>query len=252
MMSKSRLRSLNVATALAAFMLLAGCHHKAPPPPPPPPRPAPPAAPTVEIHANPTAIERGQSSTLTWRANHAASVTLNGTRVDVNGSQQVSPTQSTDYQVIARNAAGQSANASVRVTVTEPPPPPAPAPAPQAENIDEAWNRQVKDAFFDYDKSDIRSDAQTALQADANFLKAHPDVNVIIEGHCDERGSAEYNMGLGDRRANAARDYLVRLGVDGSRIRTISYGKEKPYCTEHNEDCWQQNRRAHLARATGG
>jgi peptidoglycan-associated lipoprotein len=208
----------------------------------------------VQINADPTAIERGQSSNLTWSSRNAVTVELNGARVSLRGSQQVSPTQSTDYNVVARNSAGRGANATVRVTVTEPPPPPAPAPAaaPPVENIEDIWNRTVKDAYFDYDKSDIRQDAQQALQADADFLKAHPDVSVIIEGHCDERGSSEYNMGLGDRRANAARDFLVRLGVDGSKIRTISYGKEKPFCTEHNEQCWQENRRAHLVRATAG
>ncbi|HKT68690.1 MAG TPA: peptidoglycan-associated lipoprotein Pal, partial [Terriglobales bacterium] len=120
---------------------------------------------------------------------------------------------------------------------------PAPTPAPSIEDL---WQQNIKDAYFDYDKSNIRPDAQEALQADATFLKAHTDVNFIIEGHCDDRGSAEYNMGLGDRRANAVKDYLVQLGVDASHIRTISYGKEKPFCTEHTEDCWQQNRRAHF------
>jgi peptidoglycan-associated lipoprotein len=236
--------------AVALLLLLAGCKKKAPPPPPavaPPPA----AAPTAEIHADPTAIERGQSSTLTWSSRNAVGLTLNGASVDLNGSQQVSPTQSTDYQVVARNSAGKTANATVRVTVTEAAPPPAPAPAPQP-SIDELWNQNIKDAYFDYDKSDIRADAQQALQADADFLKAHPDLSIIIEGHCDERGSAEYNMGLGDRRANAVRDFLVKLGVDGAKIRTISYGKEKPFCTDHNEDCWQRNRVGHLTRAAGG
>ena len=84
------------------------------------------------------------------------------------------------------------------------------------------------------------------IQADASFLKQHPNMMFIIEGHCDERGSTEYNLALGDNRANAAKQALVQQGVAGGRIRTISYGKEKPFCTESTEACWQQNRRAHF------
>ena len=104
----------------------------------------------------------------------------------------------------------------------------------------------LKDAFFDYDKSDLRDDARTALAADADWLKKYRTIQFLIEGHCDERGTSEYNLALGDRRANAAKEYLVSLGVDASRIRTVSYGKERPFCNESTEDCWQQNRRAHF------
>jgi len=247
-MTNARLRLLlTVAGIVAVMMVMAGCKKKPVPPPPPPPAPA--AAATVEIKADPTAIQRGESSTLTWTSTNAVSVELNGTSVNLNGSQQVSPVESTDYEVVAKNSDGKTATASVRVTVTQPPPPPAPpAPAP-GPSIEDLFNQNVKDAFFDFDKSDVRGDAQTALNADAEFLKAHTDVNIIVEGHCDDRGSAEYNMGLGDRRANAVRDYLVQQGVDGSRIRTVSYGKEKPFCTDDNEQCWQQNRRGHLVMA---
>ena len=104
----------------------------------------------------------------------------------------------------------------------------------------------LTDAFFDYDQADLREDARSALAADAEWLKKYPTVQVLIEGHCDERGTAAYNLALGDRRANAAKEYLVSLGIDGSRLRTVSYGKERPFCTESTESCWQQNRRAHL------
>ena len=110
---------------------------------------------------------------------------------------------------------------------------------------------EVQDAFFDYDKSDIREDARSALTRDADALKAiladYPGQMIGIEGHCDERGSGEYNMGLGDRRATAAKEFLVLVGVSAERLRTVSYGKERPQCTESNEGCWQQNRRAHLS-----
>jgi peptidoglycan-associated lipoprotein len=114
-------------------------------------------------------------------------------------------------------------------------------------------SRDAQDAYFDYDKSDIRDDARQALTRDADLLKrifaADPSFSVVIEGHCDERGSAEYNLGLGDRRATSAKDFLVGLGVPEARIRVISYGKERPVCTEASEDCYQRNRHAHLAPA---
>ncbi len=104
----------------------------------------------------------------------------------------------------------------------------------------------LKDAFFDTNKSELRPDARDVLAADAGWLKAHPTVKVTIEGHCDERNTEEYNLALGWRRANAAKDYLVSLGVVGGQITTISYGEEKPFATCHNESCWSQNRRAHF------
>ena len=133
-------------------------------------------------------------------------------------------------------------------------PPPKPAPPTDVESADitnldiESLNKKgyLNDAFFDYDQSDLREDARSTLATDAQWLKKHPSVQVLIEGHCDERGTAAYNLALGDRRANAAKEYLVSLGIDASRLRTISYGKERPFCTESSESCWQKNRRAHL------
>jgi peptidoglycan-associated lipoprotein len=104
----------------------------------------------------------------------------------------------------------------------------------------------LKDAFFDTDKSDLRPDARDVLAADASWLKDHPSIKILIEGHCDERNTEEYNLALGWRRANAAKAYLVSLGVPDSQISTISYGEERPFATCHNESCWSQNRRAHL------
>lgn len=109
----------------------------------------------------------------------------------------------------------------------------------------------LQDAYFDYDKSDIRSDARDALTKDATALKSiladFPNAVIVLEGHCDERGSAEYNLGLGDRRASAAKDFLVQLGLPADKVKTISYGKERPQCTDSNEACWQKNRRAHFS-----
>jgi peptidoglycan-associated lipoprotein len=100
----------------------------------------------------------------------------------------------------------------------------------------------LKDVYFDFDRADLRPDARETLKANAEWLMKNPSVTVQIEGHCDERGTAEYNIALGARRAQAAKDYLVTLGIPERRMSTISYGQELPVCTEHNEGCWQKNR----------
>jgi peptidoglycan-associated lipoprotein len=104
----------------------------------------------------------------------------------------------------------------------------------------------VRDAFFDYDASTLSADAQSALSQSATWLKAHPNYSLLVEGHCDERGTEQYNLALGDRRANTAKEYLTTLGVDASRIRTVSYGEERPFDPGHDESAWAKNRRAHL------
>jgi peptidoglycan-associated lipoprotein len=132
-----------------------------------------------------------------------------------------------------------------------PPPPPSAPPEAGAEVMTQDISEMNKkgylqDAFFDYDQSDLRDDARTVLSADAEWLKRYPSIQVLVEGHCDERGTSAYNLALGDRRANAARDYIASLGISAARVRTVSYGKERPFCTESSESCWQQNRRAHF------
>jgi peptidoglycan-associated lipoprotein len=147
---------------------------------------------------------------------------------------------------------GGTETATATVTVTVPPPPPPP-PAPPQKSLSDLLSSEVQDAYFDYDKSDIREDARAALTKDAEALKHifgdMPDATVMIEGHCDERGSAEYNLGLGDRRSTAAKDFLVQLGVPADKLKTISYGKERPVCSEANEECWQRNRHVHFSPA---
>lgn len=125
----------------------------------------------------------------------------------------------------------------------------APAPAAKEEPIPAAEEKkmlELRHAFFDFDKSLIRDDAKAPLQNNAEFLRANKNTKIVIEGHCDERGTIEYNIALGQRRAESAKRYLVNLGIDASRIATVSYGKERPFCKEHNEDCYQSNRRAHF------
>ena len=237
-------------------LFAAGCKKKVPPPPPPAPPPAekpapPPAPPTInEFIAEPSSVERGQASTLRWSVTNSNQVSINqgiGT-VDASGNRRVFPNNTTTYTLTASGAGGNSTRQAT-VTVTAPPAPPPP-PAPAAKVSIEERLREVQDAFFDYDKSNIRDDARAALTQDADALKRilsdFPSATITVEGHCDERGSAEYNLGLGDRRSTAAKEFLVQLGVPDSRLKTISYGKERPQCTESNETCWQKNRRAHF------
>jgi peptidoglycan-associated lipoprotein len=135
---------------------------------------------------------------------------------------------------------------------------PAPAVAPSSRTPDAATRARIdellakiEDAYFDYNQHTLRPDAVKALQADSielrDILKNYPDYKLTIEGHCDERGSAEYNMALGDERAHAAKDFLVQVGIPGSQLNVMSYGKEKPVCDQHDENCWQKNRRIHIA-----
>ena len=104
----------------------------------------------------------------------------------------------------------------------------------------------LKDAFFDYDQAVLRPDAREALTADAGWLKKYASAKILVEGHCDERGTEEYNMALGERRAEAVREYLAAMGVGAARVQTVSYGKERPFCSQENESCWQENRRGHM------
>ena len=158
-------------------------------------------------------------------------------------------------------AAPPAREAPTPVQRAERPAPPAPAPPEArpaavvsntytAKKLEDYLN-QLLDAFFDYDQANLRTDAQTALHSNSTalqtMLKDFPDAKFVVEGNCDERGSAEYNLGLGERRAQAAKEFLTQIGVPAARLTTISFGQEHPVCTDHNEECWQKNRRAHLS-----
>ena len=236
---------LGLLALLGAAISVSGCGGKKNRPAPPAPTPAPPPArPTVTLQANPTSINKGESSTLTWNSTDATELSIDpgvGT-VTAQGSTKVTPSDSTTYTITASGPGG-SASATAAVSVAAPP---SPAPAPAPARI---FEQEVRDAYFDTDKADIRPDGREALSKTADFLKSEPSIKVTIEGHCDERGSTEYNLGLGDRRAAAVKQYLVSLGVSADRMTTVSFGKEKPVCMEHNESCWQQNRRGHFVKA---
>lgn len=256
---------VRLSRAVAVFALLSilfvfGCGKKAPiaPPPPPPPGAGTGASsgsqrPVVsEFSVEPSSIERGQSAILRWTVTGATDVAIDngiGT-VQAMGNRRVIPSDTTTYRLTANGPGGQAmANATVSVTLpAAPPPPPAPV---NRGTLESRVTSDLRDALFDYDNNNIRDDARAVLTADADALKRiladFPNATIMVEGHCDERGSAEYNLGLGDRRATAARDFLTQLGVPADRLKTISYGKERPVCTESDESCWQRNRRAHFS-----
>jgi peptidoglycan-associated lipoprotein len=258
------LHSLLPALALATIVFAAGCGKKAPLPPPPPPAPTASNQPTdnsapvggqratiTAFAIEPSTVERGQTALLRWAVANSTDISIDngiGT-VPASGTRSITPNQTITYTLTANSPAG-NATATATVTVTGPPPPPAPPARPNRGSFESRVVSDLRDAFFDYDSNNIRDDARAALNADADALKRifadFPSATVALEGHCDERGSAEYNLGLGDRRSTSARDFLVQLGIPADKIKTISYGKERPVCTEATEDCWQKNRRAHF------
>lgn len=238
-----------LALALSTLALLSGCHHSKPTSTVGNGLDAAPSiqpAPTATLTADPLAVELGQSVILNWRTTNATSVVIEGIGpVPVNGTQTVTPSNSTNFRLTAKGDGG-SVEANVRVTVRVAVPPPASTST--EDNLDSssevAFRQNVQDIFFDYDSFDLRADAQQAALGAARYLGAHPNIKVLIAGYCDERGSAEYNITLGENRANAAKQALVAAGVPASRLRVVSYGKERQFCTEQDESCYQENRRA--------
>jgi peptidoglycan-associated lipoprotein len=198
--------------------------------------------PTATISADPLSIDLGQSVVLNWRTTNASSVSIDGIGdVPVNGTQTVSPASSTNFHLVAKGDGGTT-DANIRVTVRVPVMPTAPS-GEGDMGSDAIFHSKVQDLFFDYDSYDLRADAQTSIAEAAAYLNANPNIKVLIGGYCDDRGSAEFNITLGENRANAAKQALVAAGVSAGRIRVVSYGKERQFCSEENESCWQQNRR---------
>ncbi len=192
----------------------------------PPPLPKPPPLVEATISVSPATIEKGDCSTLSWSTTNVteASIDQGLGIVETIGRRQVCPPWTITYSITAKGEGG-TATASATVSVL-------PAPVTAFQNI-----------HFDFDKSFIRDDAKPTLEAVAAYMKKNPGAKLRIEGNCDERGTAEYNLALGQRRADSAKKYLTNLGVDGNRISTISYGEEKPADPAHNEAAWAKNRR---------
>jgi peptidoglycan-associated lipoprotein len=199
-------------------------------------------------------VVKGSPSTLRWSVSGASDISIDQGvgSVQASGTRQVYPSSDTTYTLIARGVGGTS-SATATVRVTQPAAPPPPPPPTARRSASEFLSQEVNDAYFDYDKFDIREDARGVLTSDAAALKRffgddnYSGTNIVIEGHCDERGSDAYNVALGDKRAQAAFDFLKGLGVAESRLKTVSYGKERPQCAEANEGCWQKNRRVHFS-----
>jgi len=235
------LRFLSLAVVLMGMLFLSACGHKqvvAKTPEAPPP-----TKPTASLEVSRAEIQKGDSTVLSWNTANADTVTIDGLgTVSASGRKTLSPSDSTTFNLVAKGPGGE-ADASARVTVNQP----VAVVKQPTVTLADLFAQNVKDIYFDYDQYGIRASDQTAAEADAKFLAAHPDAKVLIEGHCDERGSEDYNIALGDNRAGSTRDFLTKLGVSASQIKTISYGKEKPFCTTgENDACFQQNRRAHF------
>jgi peptidoglycan-associated lipoprotein len=244
-----------VRTLLISFAVLAlfaaGCNKKpvsaSKPSYTPPPTGV---KPTVTFSADKTSINQGESAKLTWTTTDATNVSISPEvgAVTLQGSTTVSPAASITYTLTASSAGGNT-DASVRISVNGPTTTATATETPTNLPFNELFLKEVRDAYFDYNSADIRPDAREALRKTADFLKNYPNTRVTIEGHCDERGSTEYNLALGDRRANAVKQYLVSLGVPADHLTSTSWGKEKPFCNESNEECWQQNRRGHFVQS---
>ncbi len=241
-MTQTKLKTFTLVAVTAGVLTFAGCSKKVakvtPPTPPPPP-----AAPTATLAAAPDVIQQGQSTALTWQTSNANEITIAGLgTLPPSGSRSIAPGESTTYTLVAKGPGGTK-DASARVTVNAPIAKVAAPPPPSDEDL---FGKNVNDVFFDFNKSAIRPDQTPTADNDAAFLSQHPSIKVLVEGHCDDRGSEEYNLALGTNRAESVKQVLLQHGISAERIKTVSYGKEKPFCTQDNEQCWQQNRVDHF------
>ncbi len=253
-MNRGFLVTVRLVPCVLLVLAMGSCKKKPPPAIAVPDAPAvvapsKPAAvmPTIEITAEPSTIERGSQTTLSWKSTDATSVLIDGGvgNVAETGSLVLSPTESTTYTAIARGSGG-SARDSTRVTVV--PKRAAKLSVTDIEGLQRAIDDgRVRPVFFDYDRALLSSKTTQILEENARWIKRFPTATVIVEGHCDERGSEEYNLALGDRRAQVTRDYLLDAGVSATQLEALSFGEERPFESCHDETCWSKNRRAHFA-----
>jgi peptidoglycan-associated lipoprotein len=251
-MNRGLWRLVRPALAVAAVLLVGACEKKYLPiapldvPPPPP-------IPSARFTATPARVHPGEAVELEWSTKYANYVSIYPLgEVGFRGRQSVVPRDSTVYTLTALGPGGtyrSTLEVTVEAAAAAPAPPPAPAPAPavqQGPSEQELFERTMKDIYFDYNRYDLRPGEVGALKADADFLAAHPDLRIIVGAHCDERGSQEYNRKLAAKRADKVREELEKLGIHSDRMRTVVYGKEKPFCTEDSAQCLQENRRVHF------
>jgi peptidoglycan-associated lipoprotein len=187
-------------------------------------------------------VQAGEPVTVTWKTENAGEVSVAPFgAVAANGAQTVNPTETTTYKLTAKGPGGVQ-ESSVTVTVAS-----AAAEPPELQEVDleEARGGRL-DVLFDYDDFSIRSDQLGTIKNDADFLKQHPEIYIRVEGHCDETGSTEYNLALGERRAWEVKFALEKAGISAGRMEAITLGKEQPFCEEQSDECWQRNRRAHI------
>jgi peptidoglycan-associated lipoprotein len=236
----NRSRALVCVLALGMVFGAVGCGKKkvktvdVPPPASP--------TPTASLSAEPSSIDKGQSAQLTWQTENATEVEIEGIgAVQASGSQAVTPEISTTYRLIAKGPGGQQ-EATARVTVSEP----MAAESPVTEDDEQLFGANVRPIYFEYDRYDVRADQATRLDSNAQFLVSKAHIRILVEGHADERGSTDYNLALGESRANSVKERLIQAGISPERITVVSYGKERPFCNKSEERCWQENRRAHF------
>ncbi len=264
--SKSMFKVSRNATAWSVIILAglaASCGGKKAIPPPPPPLPHTTTSndgsgkPSATFTAEPATIDRGQSALLRWEVGNATYISIDTFgAVQARGERSVTPYSTTTYHLTADGPGGRT---TTETTVTVNPGNPNVPPPSTGDNttgnmtLEQRLSQQVQDVFFAYNEYNVEEEARTTLTHDAQAIKSiltdFPSASLIVEGHCDERGSAEYNLGLGDRRATSTKEFLVQLGVPADRLRTVSYGKERPQCTDQTEECFARNRRAHITAA---
>ena len=256
--------SLNVGLALAVLLAAAGCGGGRTAPYAVAPYPLDNSLtarggssmdkPAVIFEVEPASILRGEKALLTWKTENATTVRISPAigLVDPSGTREVSPTQDTVYTLTAEGAGGV-ATATARLSIVSSGGLPTDRSSVRSEDLDVPFDTMVdriRDVYFDYDASGLRPEMEQVLIENGRLLMDlfanYPEGTVLIEGHCDERGTNEYNLALGDRRAQATKDYLVAQGVPASRIRTVSLGEERPQCFDADESCWSRNRRAHF------
>lgn len=210
-----------------------------------PPTTAP--SPTIDFSASPTSIRLGEEATLSWSTTNTESVVIDSGvgNVPAQGTIQVSPRESITYTATAQGAGGD-ARASARITVAR-----GTDRADVTETDVDALRRAIEEGnvqpiFFSYDSAELSVQAKSQLEENSRWFRQYPNATITVEGHCDERGTEEYNLALGDRRAQATRSYLIAIGIDPARLEAISFGEERPFVMGHDEAAWAKNRRAHF------